>query len=167
MPPAGATAPSHSGSAPIVPGHTAPQLPAQAQSGEFYPPTVPDMPAYSAWQPAGVRSEPAPARMPKARALDVTRKLKAALIAGSVMALGALTALAAGHVTGVTAQAANGSNTSSSSSSSSSTFPSNTNRGDDGGFFNQAPSNSSGAQGGFGVSPSAPSQQPISGTTVS
>ena len=104
-----------------------------------------------------------PARMPRARALEVTRRFKTALIAGSVMAFGVLTALVAGHTTGVTAQAAS----SGSSATPATAAPTSTPSDDDsGGFFNSAPSNS-GDNGGFGVSSSAPSQAPVSGSNVS
>jgi hypothetical protein len=97
--------------------------------------------------------------MPRAQALSFTNKLKAALIAGSVMAFGVLTALVAGHATGVTAHAA-GSNSNASSSSSSSSDS-------NGGFFDQGSSNSDGNAGSFGVSPNAPAQQPAAGSSVS
>jgi hypothetical protein len=136
---------------------TPPGVPDGAPPYPYYPPTVPDQPAYRmrpAPQPAGQ-----PARMPRARALEVTRRFKTALIAGSVMAFGVLTALVAGHTTGVTARAAsNGS----SGAPAPTTAPSND---DSGGFFNSAPSNS--GNGGFGVSPSAPSQPPVTGSSVS
>lgn len=104
-----------------------------------------------------------PPRMPRARALEVTRRFKTALIAGSVMAFGVLTALVAGHTTGVTAQAAS----SGSSATPATAAPTSTPSDDDsGGFFNSAPSNS-GDNGGFGVSSSAPSQAPVSGSNVS
>jgi len=98
--------------------------------------------------------------MPKAEALAVTKRLKSLLIAGSVMALGVLTALAAGHVTGVTASAGG------SSSGASPTQPSVPSNSDDGGFFNQAPANGAG-NGGFGVSPNAPAQQPFTSSSTS
>jgi hypothetical protein len=101
--------------------------------------------------------------MPKHRALAVTRRLKSALIAGSVMAFGVLTALVASHATGVTArQSGNG------AGSNSQTAPANSSSADgQGGFFNQAPSNSSGNAGSFGISPNAPSQRPSAGSSVS
>lgn len=139
---------------------TPPGAPDGAPSNPYYPPTVPDQPAYrmgSAPQP--VRQ---PARMPRARALAVTRRFKTALIAGSVMAFGVLTALVAGHATGVTARAASNGL----SGSPATTAPTSTPSSDDsGGFFNSAPSNS--GNGSFGVSPSAPAQPPISGSSVS
>lgn len=117
------------------------------------PPTVPDQPAYRAGPARQL------ARMPRSRALEVTRRFKAVLIAGSVMAFGVLTALVAGHTTGVTARAAsNGSSGSPAPTSAPSDVGS-------GGFFNSAPSNS--GNGGFGVSPSAPSQPPVTGSNVS
>lgn len=104
-----------------------------------------------------------PSRMPRARALEVTRRFKTALIAGSVMAFGVLTALVAGHTTGVTAQAAS----SGSSATPATAAPTSTPSDDDsGGFFNSSPSNS-GANGGFGVSSSAPAQAPVTGSNVS
>lgn len=99
---------------------------------------------------------PRAGRMPRNRALAVTKTLKAALIAGSVMAFGVLTALAAGHVTGVTAAA--GTNSAPSHESHSN---------DNGGFFNQEPSDDGGNAGSFGVSPNAPAQQPVAGSSVS
>ena len=129
-------------------------------------PTSPQAPAN---QP-GYRGEPAlrrpaqPARMPRARAQEITRTLKNALIAGSIMAFGALAALAAGHATGVTASATSGGSAGSGANTPSA--PTSAPRSDDsGGFFNSAPSN--GASGGFGVSPSAPSTAPITGSSVS
>ena len=132
--------------------------------GPYYPPTVPAQPAYGA-KPARASQ---PARMPKAEALAITSKLKALLIAGSVMALGVLTALAAGHVTGVTASAAGSNNASNTSASgpSSQNVPTNNTGSDDGGFFNQAPSNNANG-GGFGATQNAPYQQPITGSSVS
>jgi hypothetical protein len=106
-----------------------------------------------------------PARMPKARSLEVIHRFKTALIAGSVMAFGVLTALVAGHTTGVTARAAS-SGSSGSSATPATAAPTRTPSDDDsGGFFNSAPSNSS--NGGFGVSSSAPSQAPVTGSNVS
>ncbi|HET9109819.1 MAG TPA: hypothetical protein VFN78_03230 [Ktedonobacterales bacterium] len=158
-----------------------PQPDPQGQYGPYYPPTVPFQPAYQVWQPAPAIPAPQPARaarMPKGEAVAITKKLKAALIAGSVMAFGVLTALAAGHVTGATAGAAGGSGASPSNSatnSGSTTAPTNpaNGGGDDGGFFNQGPASSSSSSssnsssGGFGVSPNAPAQPPLSGSTVS
>ncbi|MGH2502625.1 MAG: hypothetical protein ACRDID_08935 [Ktedonobacterales bacterium] len=135
---------------------TPPGASGSAPSNQSYPPTVPDQRAYRtgpARHPAGQ-----PARMPRARALEVTRRFKTALIAGSVMAFGVLTALVAGHTTGVTARAASNA----SSGAPATSTPSND---DSGGFFNSAPSTS--GNGGFGVSPSAPSQPPVSGSSVS
>jgi hypothetical protein len=132
---------------------TPPGASGSAPSNQSYPPTVPDQPAY--------RAGPArqPARMPRSRALEVTRRFKTALIAGSVMAFGVLTALVAGHTTGVTAR---GASNGSSGAPAPTSAPSND---DSGGFFNSAPSTS--GNGGFGVSPSAPSQPPVSGSSVS
>lgn len=101
--------------------------------------------------------------MPKAEALAVTKKLKAALIAGSVMALGVLTALAAGHVTGVTAQRSGTNSPANTSGANQPTAPASS---DDGGFFNQAPASGAG-NGGFGVSPNAPTQQPFTSSSTS
>ena len=152
-----------------MPAQWAPQTPpvveaAGAQYGPYYPPTSPAQPAYAPWpsgQPYVAPPPPRPARMPKEQALAVTRKLKTALIAGSVMAFGVLAALAAGHVTGVTAQAS--SNSSGGSNTNQQPAPSNS---DDGGFFNQAPANGAG-NGGFGVSPNAPAQQPFTSSSTS
>lgn len=105
---------------------------------------------------------PRPARMPKSRALALTKTLKTALIAGSVMAFGVLTALAAGHLTGVTAASGANSNASNSSNSSHAS-----NSHDNGDFFNQGPSDDNGNAGSFGVSPTAPAQQPAIGSSVS
>lgn len=131
---------------------TPPGASGSAPSNQSYPPTVPDQPAY--------RTGPArqPARMPRTRAMEMTRRFKTVLIAGSVMAFGVLTALVAGHTTGVTARGASNA----SSGAPATSTPSND---DSGGFFNSAPSNS--GNGGFGVSPSAPSQPPVSGSSVS
>lgn len=146
----------------------------QGQYGPYYPPTLPAQAAFGPWQggqPYVAAAAPRPARMPKDQALAVTRKLKAVLIAGSVMAFGVFTALAAGHVIGVTSQqsgtsGASGSNASAGSSSQ--TLPSNTSGANDqGGFFNQAPSSNSGSTGGFGTSPNAPYQQPAIGSNMS
>jgi hypothetical protein len=115
-------------------------------------------------QPAAVPHQrapqpPRPARMPKAQALTLTKRLKTALIAGSVMAFGVLTALAAGHLTGVTATAAGANSTTAPSSAS--------NADNNGGFFNQQPSDDNGNTGSFGVSPNAPTQQPAASSSVS
>jgi hypothetical protein len=135
---------------------TPPGASGSAPSNQSYPPTVPDQLAYR----AGPGRQPA--RMPRARALEVTRRFKTALIAGSVMAFGVLTALVAGHTTGVTARgASNGSSGAPATSTPTSTLSND----DSGGFFNSAPSTS--GNGGFGVSPSAPSQPPVSGSSVS
>lgn len=140
------------------------------QYGPYYPPTVPAQPAYGTWQQArpGAAPAPRPARMPKGEALALTKKLKSALIAGSVMAFGVLTALAAGHITGVTSRQSNSANASSSNSSApnTQTAPANNASSDNGGFFNQSPANGSG-NGGFGVSNNAPYQPPMTGTSVS
>ncbi len=155
-----------------------PQPDPQDQYGPYYPPTVPFQPTYQAWQPAPALPAPQAARaarMPKEEAVAITKRLKAALIAGSVMAFGVLTALVAGHVTGVTARAAGSSGGSGASPSNttnpgSTTAPTNpSNPGDNGGFFNQGPSTGSNNSnsGGFGVSPNAPAQPPISGSSVS
>lgn len=101
--------------------------------------------------------------MPKAEALAVTKKLKAALIAGSVMALGVLTALAAGHVTGVTAQQSGANTSANTGGVNQPTAPASSG---DGGFFNQAPVSGAG-NGGFGVSPNAPAQQPFTSSSTS
>ena len=126
------------------------------QQGQYAPNDQPVVPNQRASQP------PRPARMPKAQALTLTKRLKTALIAGSVMAFGVLTALAAGHLTGVTASAAG---------TNSTTAPSNSSHADDnGGFFNQRSSDddgNAGNAGSFGVSPNAPAQQPATGSSVS
>lgn len=124
----------------------------QQRQGQYVPDDQLAVPNQRASQP------PRPARMPKAQALTLTKRLKTALIAGSVMAFGALTALAAGHLTGVTTAAAG---------ASSITAPSNSSNADGGGFFNQQPSDDNGNAGSFGVSPSAPAQQPAAGSSVS
>ncbi len=125
----------------------------QQRQGEYVPYDQPVVPNQRASQP------PRPARMPKAQALTVTKRLKTALIAGSVMAFGVLTALAAGHVTGVTAAAAGANST---------TAPSNSSNSDDNGdFFHHGSSDDDGNAGSFGVSPNAPAQQPAAGSSVS
>ncbi len=176
----------HSQSAPdepVAPADHTITMPGQvAQQGQYDPYALLVIPApsdydYAPWQPGAPYAQPQPlaaaqpaqpARMPRHEAVAVTQKLKAILIAGSVMALGVLTALAAGHVTGVTARQSTGAassssatspNTSSSSSSSSSS--------NSGSFFNQLPSNNTGTSSGFGVSSSAPFQQPVSGSSFS
>jgi hypothetical protein len=106
--------------------------------------------------------------MPRARAQAITRTLKNTLIAGSIMAFGALAALAAGHATGVTAHA--GASNSTGAGAAPSSAPTSTPGSDDdsGGFFNSAPSSGQNDNsGGFGVSPSAPSTAPITGSSVS
>jgi len=125
----------------------------QQRQGQYIPDNQPAVPNQRPPQP------PRPARMPKAQALTLTKRLKTALIAGSVMAFGVLTALAAGHLTGVTSAAAGASST---------TAPSNSSNSDNnGGFFNQRPSDDNGNAGSFGVSPNAPTQQPATGSSVS
>lgn len=104
--------------------------------------------------------------MPRARAQEITRTLKHTLIAGSIMAFGALAALAAGHVTGVTAHASSSTGSGVNTSSAPTSTPGSDD--DSGGFFNSAPSSGQGDNsGGFGVSPSAPSTAPITGSSVS
>ncbi len=137
---------------------------ADSQYSIYYPPTVPAQPAYAPWPSGQPNAAPTsqPARMPKAQALSVTRKLKSALIAVSVMAFGALAALAAGHITGVTARQS-GANNASGAGSTQQTVPSSS---DNGGFFNQGPT-SGASNGGFGVSPNAPGQQPFTSSSTS
>lgn len=155
-----------------MPAQLTPQAPQGGPSSggqyePYYPPTVPAQPVYAQWGPGQPYAQPElrPARMPKAEALAVTKKLKAALIAGSVMALGVLAALAAGHVTGVSAQQSGANNATSPNTSGANqqNAPSNS---DDGGYFNQAPASGVG-NGGFGVSPNAPGQQPFTSSSTS
>lgn len=100
--------------------------------------------------PAGL----GPTRLDRAGSLDLISRLKATLVAGSLIAFGAFAALAATHVTGVTARSS-----AAPSTNGSTTAPATTPTAS-GAFFNQGPS------GGFGVG--APgSQGPVSGTSVS
>ena len=100
---------------------------------------------------------PQPARLPKDQVVTRTRRLKSGLMAGSVMTFGVLIALVAGHVTGATARQSNASGTNGTNTHAT---DSSTENPDDGGYFNQG-------NGGFGISSSAPSQQPIGGSSVS
>lgn len=134
---------------------------------------MPASPQSAAQQPAHRNGPtpprpPQPARMPRARAQQTIRVLKNTLIAGSIMAFGALAALAAGHVTGVTAHADSGASAGSGASSSSAPTSTPASDDDSGGFFNSASSSGqNGTSGGFGVSSSAPSTAPITGSSVS
>jgi hypothetical protein len=128
---------------------------------------MPTTPRMVANQPAhrggpAPQRPPQPVRMPRERAQKITRAFKNALIAGSIMAFGALAALAAGHVTGVTAQGATGSSAGSGATTPSAPTSTPRSNDDSGGFFNSAPSS-----GGFGVSPNAPSTAPMTGSSVS
>lgn len=128
--------------------------------GQYGPYIPPPLPAPAKPRPPAA---PQPARMPKERAVGVTRALKKGLIASSVMSFGVLVALVASHVTGATARQASNSGASGTNTSATNQTPANS---DDGGsFFNQGPTTA--GNGGFGVSPSAPSQQPVSGSSVS
>lgn len=141
-----------------MPAASTPQ-PSTGQYGPYYPPPMPAQPQYRAPQ----FMAPQPARMPKHEALAVTRKLKTGLIAGSVMSFGVLVALVASHVTGATARQA--SNSSASNTNSSGVNPPSYSNSDDGGYFDDGPNSSN--NGGFGTSPSAPSQYPVGGSGVS
>lgn len=138
-----------------------PQQPTPGTSplGQYGPYILPPLPAPAKPRPAA----PPPARMPKKQAITVTRALKKGLVASSLMSFGVLVALVAGHVTGATAHQASASSASGASASATNQTPANSD--DGGGFFNQGPTNTGNS--GFGISPSAPSQQPVSGSTVS
>lgn len=134
------------------------QYTTQTPAGQYGPYFPPAQPQYRAPQ-----FTPQPVRMPKHEAIAITRKLKTGLIAGSVMSFGVLVALVASHVTGATARQASNSNSSNTNSNSSN--PPSYSNSDDGGYFNDGPNYSN--NGGFGTSPSAPSQYPVGGTGVS
>lgn len=144
-----------------------PASPMPSAAGPWRPPNQVARPARPAQPPTpGAKSGAKPARMPKEQALELTRRLKSFIIAGSVMSFGALTALAAGHLTGVTSAASS----SSGSSASPATNSNNSNSDDNNNFFGQQPSNSSNnstSSGGYGVSPNAPYQSPAAGSSVS
>jgi hypothetical protein len=129
-------------------------------SGVFPPPYAPPSP----FPPTIAMSQPvaptqsAPGRMVRSQALDVISRLKATLVAGSVIAFGVFAGLAAAHVTGVTARS--GAAAQSGAAQNAQATPTPSRHDDDGGFFSSSPPN------GFGVG--APSQQgPASSTSVS
>ncbi len=96
--------------------------------------------------------------MVRAEALDLLSRLKASLIAGSLLALGMFAALAATHVTGVTSRASSSSPGGSNSQAAPASTVSSTDSGSN--FFNQSSSS------GFGIGPPG-SQAPSSSTSVS
>jgi hypothetical protein len=125
----------------------------------YQPPTTPDddAPTFPLY---GRQSQPtwqdeeawqAPDRLSKPAALRRLRALKRGILAGTVVAFGALIGLVASHATGVTARP----------STSSSTPSTSQNPDDNGGsFFNQPP-------GGFGFGSGNSIQSPVSGSTTS
>lgn len=128
-------------------------------SGVYPPPYAPPPsfpPTVEMAQPA-MPALPAPGRLGRAQALDLLSRLKATLIAGSVLAFGVFAALAATHVTGVTSRSGDAQN--SQATPTATAAPSR--RDDDGGFFN-----TTGPSSGFGVGAPSP-QGPASGTSVS
>lgn len=135
--------------------------PADAYPAPYRPHADPDAQTVAdrACAPAQA-AQPNAARVRRDEALDLLGRLKATLVAGSVVAFGVFAALAASHITGVTARASS-QPASAGSQGASSTPTATTPPSDDGGFFNSA-----GAGNGFGVgAPGA--QSPASGTTFS
>jgi hypothetical protein len=130
------------------------------ESGVYPPPYAPPSPfppTIAMSQPVA-SAQPAPGRMARGQALDLISRLKATLVAGSVITFGVFAGLAAAHVTGVTARS--DATTQPGAGQNSQVTPTPSRRDDDGGFFNSTPSS------GFGVG--APSQQgPASSTSVS
>ena len=93
----------------------------------------------------------APDRLPKPEALQRLRVLKRGILAGTVVAFGALIGLAASHATGVTARQPTSGSTPSTSQ----------NQDDNGGSFFNQPS------GGFGFGSGSSIQPPVSGSATS
>jgi hypothetical protein len=103
-----------------------------------------------------------PARMSKAETLEVADALKKFLIVASIIGFGALSGLAASHVTGVTSSHAAPSSTAPSFNGPQS--PENDDN--SGGFFNQGNPNNQGNQGGYQFG-SGNSQSPFTGSRSS
>ena len=99
----------------------------------------------------------APDRLSKPAALRRLRALKRGILAGTVVAFGALIGLAASHATGVTARQSTSNATSPTPSAPSSSQNANDNGGS---FFNQP-------SGGFGFGSGSSIQPPVSGSTSS
>jgi hypothetical protein len=141
------------------------ELPPPYNPPVSYPPTEampPVTPQFSA-APQFSTEEPAqatPGRMSRVQALDLISRLKATLVAGSVLAFGMFAALAVAHATGVTARSSASAQPASGSQGSQATPTAPSSSDDDGGFFGQSPSS------GFGIGPPS-SQAPAAGTTVS
>jgi hypothetical protein len=107
-----------------------------------------------------------PTRMSKVETLEVADALKKILVVASIIGFGALSGLAASHVTGVTSSQAAPSSSSSvpaTSPGSQSPSDSNSNADNSGGFFN---SGNQGDQGGYQFGPGS-SQSPFTGSHTS
>lgn len=112
-------------------------------------------------------AKPAAARMPKAQAQALTRRMKKGLVVSSVAAFGVFVALAAGHTTGVSASSSTTSSSASSSTSSNSSSSNTSSSSDDNGSFFGSGSSNSNSSSNAGVSASAPSGQPVTSSSSS
>ncbi len=105
-----------------------------------------------------------PARMSKAETLEVADALKKFLIVASIIGFGALSGLAASHITGITSSHAAPSSTAPAPSFNGPQSPGNDDN--SGGFFNQGNPNNQGNQGGYQFG-SGNSQSPFTGSRSS
>lgn len=128
----------------------------------YYPPSAMPTMAMAEASPPPVSSpaQQAQGRMARSETLDLLSRLKATLVAGSLLALGMFAALAAAHVTGVTSRASSASQPAGGAQNSQTAPAATAPSSDSGNFFNQNSSS------GFGIGPPS-SQAPSTGTSVS